>query len=89
MIISSRPLPMNVIATRSSFLDKNRDVAKHLLEAYSEATYQFMNNRETALAIYKQRLKEKDPAFISGYQSRRGISTSPQVFVSRPRFAFL
>jgi len=55
---------MNVIATRRSFLDKNRDVVKRFLQAYSEATYQFMTNKEKALAIYNQRMKQKNPAVV-------------------------
>src|SRR5436309_2997076 len=38
--------PMNAIATRRSLLDKNRGTMKRFLQAYSEATYQFMTNKE-------------------------------------------
>lgn len=62
--LKAAAFPMNVIATRRSFLDKNRDVVKRFLQAYSEATYQFMTNKEKALAIYKQRMKQQDPAVI-------------------------
>ena len=59
--LKAAAFPMNVIATRRSFLDKNRDVVKRFLQAYSEATYQFMTNKEKALAIYNQRMKQKNP----------------------------
>jgi len=35
--LKAAAFPMNVIATRRSFLDKNRDVVKRFLQAYSEA----------------------------------------------------
>jgi ABC-type nitrate/sulfonate/bicarbonate transport system substrate-binding protein len=62
--LKAAAFPMNVIATRRSFLEKNRDVTKRFLRAYSEATYQFMSNKEKALAIYNQRLKQKNPAVL-------------------------
>jgi ABC-type nitrate/sulfonate/bicarbonate transport system substrate-binding protein len=62
--LKAAAFPMNVIATRRSFLDKNRDVVKRFLQAYSEATYQFMTNKEKALAIYNQRMKQKNPAVV-------------------------
>src|SRR4029450_8329869 len=62
--LKAAAFPMNVIATRRSFLDKNRDVVKRFLQAYSEATYQFMTNKEKALAIYNKRMKQKNPAVV-------------------------
>lgn len=62
--LKAAAFPMNVIATRRSFLEKNRDMVKRFLQAYSEATYQFMTNREKSLAIYNQRLKQKNPAVM-------------------------
>jgi len=62
--LKAAAFPMNVIATRRSFLEKNRDVVKRFLQAYSEATYQFMTNKEKALAIYNQRMKQKNPAVV-------------------------
>jgi hypothetical protein len=49
---------------RRSFLEENRDVVKRFLQAYSEATYQLMINKQKALAIYNQRLKQKDPGVV-------------------------
>ena len=62
--LKAAAFPMNVIATRRSFLEKNRDVVKRFLQAYSEATYQFMTNKEKALTIYNQRMKQKNPAVV-------------------------
>jgi len=62
--LKTAAFPMNVIATRRSFLEKNRDVVKRFLQAYSEATYQFMTNKQKALAIYNQRLKQKDASVV-------------------------
>ncbi len=62
--LKAAAFPMNVIATRRSFLEKNRDVVKRFLQAYSEGTYQFMTNKQKALAIYNKRLKQKDPGVV-------------------------
>jgi len=62
--LKAATFPMNIIATRRSFLEKNRDVVKRFLQAYSEATYQFITNRPKAVAIYNQRLKQKDAAVV-------------------------
>src|SRR5262245_3482669 len=43
--------PMNAIATRRSFLDKNRDTIKRFLQAYSEGIHQFMTNKEKAMGL--------------------------------------
>jgi ABC-type nitrate/sulfonate/bicarbonate transport system substrate-binding protein len=62
--LKAAAFPMNVIATRRSFLEKNRDVVKRFLQAYAEATYQFMTNKNKALPIYNQWMKQKNPAVI-------------------------
>lgn len=56
--------PMNVIAVRRSFLEKNRDTVKRFQQAYAEATYQFLNSREKAMAVLAQRLQQKNPKAI-------------------------
>jgi len=56
--------PMNTIAVQRSFLENNREVVKRFLRAHSEAIYQFMNEKKKALAVYQQRLKQKDPDVI-------------------------
>jgi ABC-type nitrate/sulfonate/bicarbonate transport system substrate-binding protein len=60
--LKAAAFPINVIATRRSFLEKNREVAKRFLQAYSEGLYQFITNKEKALALYTQRLQQKNPA---------------------------
>jgi len=68
----------NVIATRRSFLEKNRGVVKRLLQAYSEGLYLFITNREKALAITNQRLKQKNTALVEeAYQYYAPIFSFP------------
>jgi len=56
--------PMNAIATRRSFLEKNRDTIKRFLQAYAEGIYQFMTNKEKGVALLTQRMKQKNPAVV-------------------------
>jgi ABC-type nitrate/sulfonate/bicarbonate transport system substrate-binding protein len=56
--------PMNVIAVRRSFLEKNRDVVKQFQQAYAEGTYQFLNSREKAMAVLTKRLQQKNPKAV-------------------------
>ncbi|HEX2229624.1 MAG TPA: ABC transporter substrate-binding protein [Candidatus Binatia bacterium] len=50
--------PMSAVAVRRSFLQNNRDVVKRFSRAYAEGTYQFMNDKEKGIAIFRQRLKQ-------------------------------
>ncbi len=50
--------PMCAVAVRRPFMAQNRDVVKRFMMAYAEATYQFINNKEKGVAIFKQRLKQ-------------------------------
>ena len=54
----SADYPMSAVAVRRSFMAQNRDVVKRFLMAYAEATYQFMNNQEKGISIFKHRLKQ-------------------------------
>ena len=56
--------PMNVIAVRRSFLEKNRDQVKRFQQAYAEGTYHFLNSKEKALAVLSRRLQQKNPTAI-------------------------
>ena len=56
--------PMNVIAVRRTFLETNRDQVKRFQQAYAEATYQFLNNKDKALAVLSKRLQQKNPTAI-------------------------
>jgi NitT/TauT family transport system substrate-binding protein len=62
--LKAAAFPINVVATRRSFLEKNREVAKRFLQAYSEGLYQFITNKEKALAVYNQRMKQKNTALL-------------------------
>jgi ABC-type nitrate/sulfonate/bicarbonate transport system substrate-binding protein len=56
--------PMNAIVVRRAFLEKNRDVVKRFQQAYAEATYQFLNNKDKALAVLSKRLQQKNPKAV-------------------------
>ena len=57
--------PMNAIATRRSFLEKNREVIKRFLQAYAEGIHQFMTNKDQGVALLTQRMKQKNPAVVA------------------------
>jgi ABC-type nitrate/sulfonate/bicarbonate transport system substrate-binding protein len=70
--------PMNAIATRRSFMDKNRDPVKRFLQAYAEGIHEFMTNREKSLAMLTQRMKQKNPAVVNEtYQYFASTFSSP------------
>ncbi len=62
--LKAAAFPMNLIATRRSFLDKNRDVVKRFVEAYAEGTRLFMTNKERSMAMLTQRMKQKNQAVV-------------------------
>jgi NitT/TauT family transport system substrate-binding protein len=70
--------PMNAIATRRSFLEKNRDVVKRFLQSYAEGTHQFMTNKERGVAMLTQRMKQRNPAVVEEtYQYFASTFSSP------------
>jgi NitT/TauT family transport system substrate-binding protein len=69
--------PMNVMAARRSFVDKNRDAVKRFQQAYAEGTYQFIYNREKGLAVLAKRLRLKNP---------KGIEETYQYFANKFSF---
>jgi len=76
--LKTAAFPINVVATRRSFLEKNREVVKRFLQAYSEGIYQFVTNKEKALAITNQRLKQKNTALVEeAYQFYGPIFSFP------------
>lgn len=76
--LKTAAFPINVIASRRSFLEKNREVVKHFLQAYSEGLYHFITNKERALAISNQRLKQKNIALVEeAYQFYGPIFSFP------------
>jgi ABC-type nitrate/sulfonate/bicarbonate transport system substrate-binding protein len=70
--------PMNAIATRRSFLEKNRDVIKRFLQAYTEGIHQFMTHKDKGVALLSQRMKQKNPAVVEEtYQYFASTFSSP------------
>ncbi len=69
--------PMNVMVVRRSFAEKNRDAVKRFQQAYAEGTYQFMTNRERAVAVLSKRLRFKNP---------KGIDETYQYFARKFSF---
>ncbi len=74
--------PMNAIATRRSFLEKNRESVKRFLQAYAEGIHQFMTQKDRGLALLTQRMKQKNPAVVE--ETYRYFATS---FSSPPRMS--
>ncbi|HME62068.1 MAG TPA: ABC transporter substrate-binding protein [Candidatus Binatia bacterium] len=56
--------PMNAIAMRRSFMEKNSDVIKRFLQAYAAGIHQFMTSKEKGVAMLTQRMKQKNPAVV-------------------------
>jgi len=56
--------PMNVMVVRRSFLQQNRDLVKRYQQAYAEATYQMINNKERATQVLTKWLQQKNPKAI-------------------------
>jgi NitT/TauT family transport system substrate-binding protein len=54
----SADYPMSAVAVRRSLLERKRDVVKRFFMAYAEGTYQFMNDPEKGMALFKHRLKQ-------------------------------
>lgn len=74
--------PMNAIATRRSFMEKNREAVKRFLQAYAEGIHQFMSQKERGLALLTQRMKQKNPAVVE--ETYQYFATS---FSSPPRMS--
>ncbi len=60
----SADYPMTAVAVRRSFFQNNRDVVKRFMRAYAEGTYQFMNDKEKGIKIFRNRLKQDNPAAL-------------------------
>jgi ABC-type nitrate/sulfonate/bicarbonate transport system substrate-binding protein len=59
--LKSGDYPMVAVGVRRPFLKQNRDVVKRFLQAYAEATYVFIHDKEKAISIYRKRLKQDNP----------------------------
>ncbi len=66
--------PMNAMVVRRSFLEQNRDAVKRFQEAYAEATYQLLHNKEKATAVLSKWLQQKNPKAIE--ETYQYIATS-------------
>ena len=62
--LTAAEYPMSVVGVRRSFLQRNRDAVKRFLMAYTEATYQFMTDREKGISVYRKRLKQDNPKVL-------------------------
>ena len=70
--------PQRVIAVRRSFLEKNRESVKRFLKAYSEAVYQFNNDKKLGIATYAKWLKEENAKVNEEtYNYFRGLLSFP------------
>jgi NitT/TauT family transport system substrate-binding protein len=66
--------PMNAMVVRRSFLQQNRDLVKRYQQAYAEATYQLLHNKEKASAVLAKWLQQKNPKAIE--ETYQYIATS-------------
>ena len=73
----SADYPMSVVAVRRGFLKQNRETVKRFVMAYSEATYQFINDKNKGVAVFKDRLKQDNV---------RALETTYKFFA--PKFSF-
>jgi len=60
----SASFPNTVVTVRRSYLDKNRELVKRFVRAYSEAIYRFKTDKESGLSVYRKRLKQQDPKIV-------------------------
>jgi NitT/TauT family transport system substrate-binding protein len=66
--------PMNAMVVRRSFLRQNRDAVKRFQQAYAEATYQLLHNKDKATAVLSKWLQQKNPKAIE--ETYQYIATS-------------
>ena len=52
--------PQTLIMVKCSFVSAKRETVKRFIRAYSEAIYEFKANKDKALKVYADRLKQKD-----------------------------
>ncbi|MGB7949775.1 MAG: ABC transporter substrate-binding protein [Candidatus Binatia bacterium] len=62
--LKSAEYPMAAVGVRRAFLEQKRDTVKRFMKAYAEATYEFMNNKEKGISVYKKRLKQDNPKVL-------------------------
>jgi len=59
--LKSGDYPMVAVGVRRPFLKQNRNVVKRFLQAYAEATYVFIHDKQKAISVYQKRLKQDNP----------------------------
>lgn len=59
--LKSGDYPMVAVGVRRPFLKENRNVVKRFLQAYAEATYVFIHDKQKAISVYQKRLKQDNP----------------------------
>jgi ABC-type nitrate/sulfonate/bicarbonate transport system substrate-binding protein len=75
--LKSADYPMSMVAVRRAFLAQNRAAVKRFLMAYAEATYQFKNDKEKGIGVYRKRLKQ---------DNTKALEETYQYFA--PKFSF-
>lgn len=81
--LKSGDYPMVAVGVRRPFLKQNRDVVKRFLQAYAEATYVFIHDKEKAIFIYQKRLKQDNPKALEQTYQYFGSKFSFPIRVSR------
>lgn len=81
--LKSGDYPMVAVGVRRPFLKQNRDVVKRFLQAYAEATYVFIHDKEKAISIYQKRLKQDNPKALEQTYQYFGSKFSFPIRVSR------
>jgi NitT/TauT family transport system substrate-binding protein len=64
--------PQTLIMVRRSFLASKRDTVKRFVRAYSEGIYEFKTNKDKAIKVYADRLKQKDLSVLEETHSYYG-----------------
>ena len=67
--LKSGDYPMVAVGVRRPFLKQKRGTVKRFLQAYAEATYQFIHDKEKGISVLQKRLKQDNPAaLVETYQ---------------------
>ncbi|HEY2987770.1 MAG TPA: ABC transporter substrate-binding protein [Candidatus Binatia bacterium] len=69
-------LPLDVVATRRSLFEKNRDAVKRLLRAFVEAVHVAKTNRSKMIAVLQKQLREDDPIAAAGVYEYHAVQFS-------------
>ncbi len=75
--LKSGDYPMVAVGVRRPFLKENRNVVKRFLQAYAEATYVFIHDKQKAISVYQKRLKQ---------DNQKALEETYQYFASKFSF---